>query len=395
MRKPSERLSRLPAYAINELAAAKKRMLAAGRDVIDLSAGDADLAPPAIAVETLARAAADPAMSRYAFQVGLVEFREAAAAYMKRRFGVDVDPMTELLPLIGSKNGLAHLPLAILNSGDVCVVPEPGYPAYMGAALADAVVHRYPLVPEKDFLVELDDIDEDRLAATGLAFLNYPNNPTTALAPRDYLERTIETCHRHDIVLAYDNPYCEITFDGYRAPSILEFEGAREVALEFHSLSKSFCIAGWRLGWVVGSADLIAVLTKVKSYVDTGQFLAIQKAGAAVLNRAEELIEPIRDTFEKRRDAGVEAFRSAGLNVRIPKATMYLWIELPGGGTSAEFAQRLLEDEAVAVMPGSAFGAAGEGYFRIALTVGEERLAEAGERLSKKLALLGGTSVGT
>jgi LL-diaminopimelate aminotransferase len=385
----------LPAYAINELAAAKKRMLTAGRDVIDLSAGDADLAPPAIAVETLARAAADPAMSRYAFQVGLVEFREAAAAYMQRRFGVDVDPMTELLPLIGSKNGLAHLPLAILDAGDVCVVPEPGYPAYTGAVLADADVFRYPLVPEKDFLVELDDIEEDRLAATGLAFLNYPNNPTTALAPRDYLERTIETCHRHDIVLAYDNPYCEITFDGYRAPSILEFEGAREVSLEFHSLSKSFCIAGWRLGWVVGSADLIAVLTKVKSYVDTGQFLAIQKAGAAVLNQAEELIEPIRDTFKKRRDAGVEAFKSAGLNINTPKATMYLWIELPGGGSSAEFAQRLLEDEAVAVMPGSAFGAAGEGYFRIALTVGAERLAEAGERLSNQLALLGGTGVGT
>jgi LL-diaminopimelate aminotransferase len=390
LKRPSERLSRLPVYAINELAAAKKRLLAAGRDVIDLSAGDADLAPPAIAIETLARAAAEPAMSRYAFQIGLIEFREAAAGYMKRRFGVDVDPMTELLPLIGSKNGLAHLPLAVLDSGDVCVVPEPGYPAYMGAVLADADVVRYPLLPERDFLVELDELTAERLASTGLVFLNYPNNPTTALAPRDYLERTVEICHRHNIVLAYDNPYCEITFDGYEAPSILELEGAREVSLEFFSLSKSFCMTGWRLGWVVGSATLVAALSKVKSYVDTGQFLAIQKAGAAVLNQAEELIVPIRETFEVRRDAGVEAFRNAGLTVDVPKATMYLWIQLPGGGTSADFSQRLLENEAVAVMPGSAFGGAGEGYFRIALTVDRDRLAEAGKRLSRELARSGG-----
>jgi len=362
--------------------------------VIDLSAGDADLAPPEVAVEALARAATEPAMSRYAFQVGLIEFREAAAAYMQRRFNVDVDPMTELLPLIGSKNGLAHLPLAVLDAGDVCVVPEPGYPAYTGAVFADADILRYPLVAAKGFLVELEDMPMERLAATCLAFLNYPNNPTTALAPNDYLERTIETCHRHEIVLAYDNPYCEITFDGYRAPSILEFDGAREVTLEFHSLSKSFCMTGWRLGWVVGSATLISALTKVKSYVDTGQFLAIQKAGAAVLNQAEQLIEPIRETFEVRRDAGVEAFRKAGLVVDSPKATMYLWIQLPDGGSSADFARRLLENEAVAVMPGSAFGSAGEGYFRIALTVGVDRLAEAGERLSREMAASGGKVVG-
>jgi LL-diaminopimelate aminotransferase len=383
---PSSRLARLPAYAINELAAAKKRLLAAGRDVIDLSAGDADLPPPEIAVEVLAKAAAEPAMSRYAFQIGLIEFREAAAGYMKRRFGVDVDPMTELLPLIGSKNGLAHLPLAVLDAGDVCVVPEPGYPAYMGAVLADADVELYPLRAERDFLVELDDLPAERLAATRLVFLNYPNNPTTALAPRDYLERTVEICHRHDIVLAYDNPYCEITFDGYEAPSILEIEGAREVSLEFFSLSKSFCMTGWRLGWVAGSAKLVAALAKVKSYVDTGQFLAIQKAGAAVLNRAEELVAPIRETFEVRRDVGVEAFRRVGLTVESPKATMYLWIPLPGSGTSADFAQELLEKEAVAVMPGSAFGKAGEGYFRIALTVGRDRLTEAADRLGQRLA---------
>lgn len=394
MKRLSERLVRLPAYAINELAAAKKRLLAEGRDVIDLSAGDADLPPPQVAVDALAEAAGDPAMSRYAFQIGLVEFREAAAAYMKRRFGVEVDPMTELLPLIGSKNGLAHLPLAVLDAGDVCIVPEPGYPAYMGAVLADAQVQRYPLKADQNFLVELEDLPADRLAAAGLVFLNYPNNPTTALAPHDYLERTVESCFRHDIVLAYDNPYCEITFDDYVAPSILQIAGAREVSLEFHSLSKSFCMTGWRLGWVAGSADLIAALGKVKSYVDTGQFLAIQKAGAVVLNRAEELIGPIRETFRQRRDAGVEAFRRAGLRVESPKATMYLWIPLPGSNKSAEFAQGLLENESVAVMPGSAFGEAGEGYFRIALTVAEGRLDEAGRRLARAIGGSGGVGGG-
>jgi LL-diaminopimelate aminotransferase len=237
--------------------------------------------------------------------------------------------------------------------------------------------------------VELGELGERRLKSVRLVFLNYPNNPTTALAPREYLQRTVEICRRHDIVLAYDNPYCDITFDGYVAPSILEIEGAREVALEFHSLSKSFCMTGWRLGWAVGSAAMIAALGKVKSYVDTGQFLAVQKAGAAVLDRAEELIAPIRKVFADRRDAGVAAFRRAGLAVDSPKATMYLWIKLPGGGTSATFAQQLLENEAVAVMPGSAFGAAGEGFFRIALTVEEARLNEAGERLGRQLAALG------
>ncbi len=394
MIKTSERFSRLPVYAINELAAAKKRLVAAGKDVIDLSAGDADLPPPKEAVQALADAAASPAMSRYAFQIGLIPFREAAAGYMMRRFGVEVDPMTELLPLIGSKNGLAHLPFAFLDAGDVCVVPEPGYPAYMGAALADADIEMYPLRAEKEFLVELEDLPSSRLEKTRLAFLNYPNNPTTAIAPLDYLQRTIDTCHKHEIVLAYDNPYCDITYDGYTAPSVLQVDGAKEVALEFFSLSKSFCMTGWRLGWAVGSADLISALSKVKSYVDTGQFLAIQHAGAVVLDQAESLVEPIRNTFEERRNAGVEAFASVGLSVETPIATPYLWVPLPGEGSSSTFAKDLLEHESVAVMPGSAFGAAGEGYFRIALTVSSERLREAATRLGRELVRAGGSVVG-
>ena len=389
MSRLSARLGTLPSYTVGELAVAKRRLLAAGIDVIDLGAGDADLPPPEVAVKALREALADPAMSRYAFQIGLVGFREAVARYMERRFAVTVDPMTEVLPLIGSKEGLAHLPLAVLDPGDVCVIPEPGYPGYMGALLAGADVERYRLRADQGFLLELGDLRADRLAAVRLVFLNYPNNPTTAVAPREYLERTVEACRRNDIVLAYDNPYCELTYDGYRAPSVLEISGAREVALEFHSLSKSFCMTGWRLAWAVGSADLIAALSKVKSYVDAGAFLAIQRAGAAVLDRAESLVEPVRRRFQERRDAAVELFSNAGFPVDPPKATTYLWIELPADLASAAFAADLLEGEGVVVVPGAAFGEAGEGYFRVALTVEPERLGEAALRAGRVLTRLG------
>jgi LL-diaminopimelate aminotransferase len=381
-----ERLARLPSYKMNELAARKKQLLAEGRDVIDLSAGDADFPPPELAVRVLHEALADPAMSRYPFQVGLIEFREAVARYMERRFGVLVDPMNEVLPLIGCKDGLAHLPLAILSPGDVCLIPEPAYPGYMGAFLSDGKVERYPLSEDKAFLLELEDLGAEKLTRTKLAFVNYPNNPTTAIAPRDYLRRTVETCHRNGIVLAYDNPYCELTFDGYRAPSVLEIEGARDVTLEFHSFSKSFSMTGWRLGWAVGSAGLIAALSKVKSYMDTGVFLAIQKVGAALLDSSEPLIAPMLERFAERRNSAVAAFRSAGLAVESPKATMYLWIPLPSGITSAAFAGEVLERQGVVVMPGSAFGAAGEGYFRIALTVEPDLLEHAAELVGRVLA---------
>jgi len=385
MSRSSQRLNKLPRYAVNELAVTKKKLLATGVDVIDLSVGDPDIPPPEIAVQALREALGDPAMSRYSFQIGLVEFREAVARYMERRFAVSVDPITEVLPLIGSKNGLSHLPFAVLDTDDICVIPEPGYPGYFGTYLTDAEVLPYPLRSDKEFLIELDDLRDDQLYRTGLAFLNYPNNPTSAIAPFDYLERSVGVCHQHDIVLAYDNPYCELTFDGYVAPSILQVPGARDVALEFHSLSKSFCMTGWRLGWATGSAELIAALQKVKSYVDTGPFLAVQKAGAAVLDCSEALVEPVRREFEERRNAAVRSFVEAGFDVAVPRATMYLWIELPEGIPSSNFAQRVLEEENVAVLPGSALGASGEGYFRIALTVNPDRMQIAAERIGRIL----------
>lgn len=388
--RPSNRLGQLPVYAVGQLAATKRRLIAEGADVIDVAAGDADFPPPAVAVEALTRALADPAMSRYGFQVGLPAFREAVAHYMQRRFGVTVDPLTEVLPLLGSKEGLAHLPFAVLDPGAVCVVPDPGYPPYVGGAvLSGADVQRVPLNAAQEFLVDLNGLPRDTLARTRLVYLNYPNNPTSAVAPREYLERVLELCHRQDIVLAYDNPYCEVTFDGYRAPSILEIAGARDVALEFHSFSKSFSMTGWRLGWAVGGAALIKALSAVKAFVDTGPFLALQAAGAAVLDRAESIVEPLRQAFERRRDAGVAALREAGLTLERPRATMYLWAQVPNGESDVALAARLLEQTGVMLVPGSTLGEGGTGYVRLALTVNEERLREVGRRVASCVAEAG------
>ncbi len=387
----SERTGRLPAYAVSEVIAIKRRLVQQGVDVIDLGAGDADFPPPDVAVHALTEALADPCMSRYGFQPGLMAFREAIARYMGRRFGVEVDPVAEVLPLIGSKEGLAHLPFAVLDPGDLCVVPEPGYPPYLGGVILAGIEPLiFPLRPRTRFLVDLDELPAERLRRVGLAYLNYPNNPTTAIAPEDYLVRTVETCRRHQIVLAYDNPYCEITFDGYRAPSILQIPGARDVALEFHSVSKTFGLTGWRLGWAVGNRELIAALGRVKTYVDTGPFLAIQHAGAAVLDAAETIVPRLVDAFRRRRDVAVEAFRAAGLEAAVPRATMYLWIPVPDGRPSGPFTRALLEEHGVVALAGSSFGPGGEGFFRVALTVNEGRLAEAAERAGRYLRELRG-----
>jgi LL-diaminopimelate aminotransferase len=305
---------------------------------------------------------------------------------VERRFGFRFDPVTETLPLIGSKEGLAHLVFAVANPGDVAIVPEPGYQAYIGGAiLAGAEPHIVPLKREQRFLLELDRVPESVLQRAKIVFVNYPNNPTAAVATPEYLERTVAICRRHGILLAYDNAYCDLTFDGYRAPSIFETPGAREVAVEFFSLSKSFSMTGWRIGFAVGSKELIGALTRVKSYIDTGPWLAIQKAGAAALDQQEALVVPVRAEIERRRDAGVEALRKAGFAVDSPKAAMYLWVALPEEVPSAVFARRSLEEAGVVVLPGSGFGPAGEGYFRIALTVGPARLAEAAGRLGEML----------
>jgi LL-diaminopimelate aminotransferase len=383
----SDRVGALPGYPLAEIPSIKRRLLEAGVDVIDLGAGDNDTPPPAIVVDALREALGDPAMSKYGFQQGLPAYRKSCSAYLERRFGQRFDPFTEILPLIGSKEGLAHLPCAVANPGDVVIYPEPGYQAYIGGAiLSGAVPQVYPLRAEAQFLLELEQVPDPVLRKTRLVYVNYPNNPTAAVAPREYLERVVSVCRKYDILLAYDNAYCDLTYDGYVAPSIFEIPGARDVAIEFFSLSKSFSMTGWRLGWAAGRAPLIAALTKVKSYVDTGPFLALQQAGSVALDHAEALVAPVRALLLERRDAGVAALREAGFEVPTPKAAMYLWIPLPAGVASAPFCRRALEEFGVVTLPGSSFGPAGEGYFRIALTVSPARLTEAVARLGASVA---------
>ena len=375
------RFATLPEYPLAKIPQKKRALLDRGVDVIDLGAGDADLAPPPAAVARMAQAIHEPALGRYGFGMGHVPYREAVSAWMQRRFGVRFDPMTEVVPLLGSKEGISHLALAYMEPGSVAIIPEPGYNSYQGGTLlASGEPYRYALRPRTDFLVDLDEIPADVLARTRILYLNYPNNPTAAIAPADYLERVVRTCRERDILLVYDNAYSELAFDGYVPPSIFEIDGARDVAIEFHSLSKTYNMTGWRCGWAVGRPELAATLTKVKSFVDTGQFMAIQAAGVAALESWAEFVPPNVAIFRERRDAAVAAFRSAGFECDVPRATMYLWIKLPDGLPSAEFADRLLDEHGVVVMAGSAFGAGGEGFFRISFITSPARIAEAAVR---------------
>ena len=382
----ASRFSTLPDYPLAKIPQKKRELLERGVDVIDLGAGDADLDPPRAAVERMATAIREPALGRYGFGMGHVPYREAVSAWMQRRFGVRFDPMTEVVPLIGSKEGISHLALAYMEPGAVGIIPEPGYNSYQGGTLfSSGEPYRYALRPRTNFLVDLDEIPADVLRRTRILYLNYPNNPTAAIAPVDYLERVVRTCRERDILLVYDNAYSELAFDGYVPPSIFEIEGAREVAIEFHSLSKTYNMTGWRCGWAVARPEIAGTLAKVKSFVDTGQFMAIQAAGVAALNSWAEFVPGNVAVFKERRDAAVAAFRQAGFECEVPRATMYLWIKLPDGVPSAQFADRLLEEQGVVVMAGSAFGAGGEGFFRISFITSPARIAEAAQRAGRLL----------
>ena len=389
MPKHAERFKTLPEYPLAKIPQRKRELIQRGLDVIDLGAGDADLAPPPAVFEALEKAVHEPSMSRYGFGLGLVRFREAASVWMEKRFGFRADPLTEIVPLIGSKEGISHLALAYAEPGTSTIIPEPGYNAYQGGTLfSGATPYRYALRPRTNFLVDLDEIPKDVLSRTRILYLNYPNNPTAATAPVEYLERVVARCRELDILLVYDNAYSELAYDGYVPPSIFEIEGAREVAIEFHSLSKTYNMTGWRCGWAVANPEICATLAKVKSFVDTGQFMAIQAAGVAALESWADFVPRNLAVFKDRRDAAVRSFRQAGFVCDVPKATMYLWLRLPEDVPSALFAERLLEDEGVVIMPGSSFGAGGEGFFRISFITAPERIAEAARRAGKVLANL-------
>ncbi len=383
----SDRFKSLPAYPLAHIPALRRRLKAEGVDLIDLGAGDADLDPPPAVVRRLAQAAGERHLSRYPFQVGLVALREAIAGWMQERFGVTLDPHEEILPLIGSKDGIAHLPLAFLDPGDVAVIPDPGYQAYRGGiVLAGGIPHAVPLLQENEFLIPLDGLVESLSGPLRLLYLNYPNNPTAATAPFEYFQDAVALCRREGAILIHDHAYSELAFDGYRPPSVLEIDGAREQSIEFHSFSKTYNMTGWRLGWAAGSAEVIAALARVKTFVDTGVYMGVQAAGVAALESYADWVPGNVGLFQARRDAAFEALREAGFDARLPQATMYLWVPVPGGESSVDFAERVLEQEGVIVLPGGALGAGGEGFFRIALTVREERLVEAADRLGRCLA---------
>ncbi len=385
----SPRFSAFPVYPLAHIPARKKALMAAGVDVIDLGAGDADLPPPPKAVSALQQAAEVPAMQRYGFGLGHVPYREAISAWMQTRFGQRVDPMTEIVPLLGSKEGLAHVAFAYLGAGDVAIIPDPAYQAYLGGTLmSDATPYVYALRPRTNFLVDLDEIPVDVLERTRVLYLNYPNNPTAAIAPREYLEQVVRTCRERDMLLVYDNAYSEMGFDGYVPPSIFEIEGARDVAIEFHSLSKTYNMTGWRCGWAVAKPEIAGALTKVKSFTDTGQYMGIQAAGVAAIESWAEFVPQNLAVFAERRDAAVAAFRANGFACETPKATMYLWIPLPEGVASADFCDRLREEQGVIAMPGSGFGAGGEGFFRISFIQSGARIAEAARRAGVVLAAM-------
>jgi LL-diaminopimelate aminotransferase len=385
----SPRFSAFPVYPLAHIPARKKALMAAGVDVIDLGAGDADLPPPPKAVSALQQAAEVPAMQRYGFGLGHVPYREAISAWMQTRFGQRVDPMTEIVPLLGSKEGLAHVAFAYLGAGDVAIIPDPAYQAYLGGTLmSDATPYVYALRPRTNFLVDLDEIPVDVLERTRVLYLNYPNNPTAAIAPRAYLEQVVRTCRERDMLLVYDNAYSEMGFDGYVPPSIFEIEGARDVAIEFHSLSKTYNMTGWRCGWAVAKPEIAGALTKVKSFTDTGQYMGIQAAGVAAIESWAEFVPQNLAVFAERRDAAVAAFRANGFACETPKATMYLWIPLPEGVASADFCDRLREEQGVIAMPGSGFGAGGEGFFRISFIQSGARIAEAARRAGVVLAAM-------
>ena len=382
----NERIANLPPYPLAHIPRKKRELIARGVDLIDLGAGDAILPPPEAALERMERAIREPAMGRYGFELGLMEYREAIVRFMKKRFGVTFDPITEVVPLIGSKEGLAHLAFAYLDRGDYAIMPEPGYNAYMGGTiLSNGTPYRYELRADNNFLVDLDEVPSDVLAHTKILYLNYPGNPTAAIAPLDYLERVVKQCKEHDIVLVYDNAYSEVAYDGYVPPSIFEVEGARDVALEFHSMSKTFNMTGWRCGWACGKPELVHALATVKSFIDTGSFLAVQAAAAAALDVHDEFVPKNMAIFTERRDAAVAAFRENGFTCGVPKAAMYLWIPLPAHIPSKVFADKLME-EGVVVMAGAAFGQGGEGFFRISFITSPDRIREAAKRAGRVLA---------
>lgn len=383
----ARRLAELPPYLFVEIDRKRREAAARGIDIISLSIGDPDIPTPAPIIRALARAAREPVNHRYPESEGLDRFRQAVADWYRRRFGVDLDPQREVLTLIGAKEGIGHLPLALVDPGDVVLIPDPAYPVYRaGTIFAGGQPYEMPLRRENNFLPDLETIPESIRQRARLMFINYPNNPTGAVAPVEFYRDVVSFARRHNIVVAQDNTYSEISFDGYHPPSFLQAPGAKEVGIEFHSLSKTFNMTGWRIAFAVGRADVIEALRKIKSNLDSGAFQAVQEAGITALAMAEEISARNSKIYQRRRDVLVRGLRSIGLTVDAPRATFYVWPSVPSGYDSAGFVSTLIERTGIVCTPGNGFGKEGEGYVRFALTADVKRLQEAISRLSTALA---------
>jgi LL-diaminopimelate aminotransferase len=382
----ARRLDLVPPYLFSELERKIEDKRSRGVDVISLGIGDPDLPTPEAVIRALREAAADPTTHQYPTNRGLEPFRAAIAAFYKERFGVGVDSANEVVPVLGGKEGVAHIAFACLDPGDIALAPEPGYPPYTsGPLFAGADVHYLPLRAENEFMPDLDAVPADVVARANLLFLNYPNNPTGAVVAQGFFDEAVEFARANDLIVVHDNAYSEIAFDGYDAPSFLATSGAKEVGVEIFSLSKGWNMTGWRVGWVAGNADVVEQFRRLKTNLDSGMSDALQLAGAAALTEARGFPAEMSAVYRRRRDLMIEALAGIGLPADPPQATPYIWVRVPDGHNSGTFTELVLEEAGVVVSPGPSFGPSGEGYVRVSLTVADERLEEAASRIATSL----------
>jgi len=382
----ARRLDLVPPYLFAELERKVEEKRREGVDVISLGIGDPDLPTPAPVIRALQDAAADPTTHQYPTNRGLEPFRAAVAAFYRDRFGVGIDPATEVVPVLGGKEGVAHVAFACLDPGDIALAPEPGYPPYTsGPLFAGAEMHYLPLRAEQAFMPDLDGVPADVAARANLLFLNYPNNPTGAVVAPGAFERAVEYARVNDLIVVHDNAYSEVAFDGYEPPSFLATDGAKDVGVEIFSLSKGWNMTGWRVGWVAGNAEVVEQFRRLKTNLDSGMFDALQLAGVAALTEARDFPAEMSEIYRRRRDLLIDALVDIGLSADPPRATPYIWLRVPDGHTSETFTELVLEEAGVVVSPGPSFGPSGEGYVRISLTVADERLEEAASRIATSL----------
>ncbi|MFH1612562.1 MAG: LL-diaminopimelate aminotransferase [bacterium] len=382
----SDKINHLPKYLFAQIDEIKKQVASKGINIINLGIGDPDIPTPSHIIDALIKSVQNPVNHQYPSYNGLLEFRKAVSFWFEKRFNIKLNPDQEIVSLIGSKEGIFHFPLAFINKEDIVLVPNPAYPVYKsGTIFAEGIPYMMPLLKENDFLPDLDVIPENIRNKAKIMFLNYPNNPTGAVASLEFFKKAVDFAHKYNIIIAHDNAYSEICFNNYKAPSIFQIDGSFDCAIEFHSLSKTYNMTGWRIGFAVGNKKLIKALGSVKENVDSGVFQPIQYAAITALTSSQDCIKQNINIYQKRREVVLSEFKKIGIEIELPKATIYLWIPVPNEKKSLEFCQNILEKTGVVFTPGIGFGEYGEGYFRISLTLDEVKLQEAISRIKNVL----------